>query len=117
MSHKVLKILKAQDSQFHEIAQKMDNELYEEEQRIKNSLESFIITSTCVPQVGDTVVQTTADSSFNFDGATGQFGQEAVSFYKVFGEVVDEDYSNYDPKLCNNGGKYGFTSIKVLLVE
>ena len=117
MSHKVLKILKAQDSQFHEIAQKMDNELYEEEQRIKNSLESFIITSTCVPQVGNTVVQTTASPEFNFDGATGQFGQEAVSFFKVFGEVVDEDYSNYDPKLCNNGGKYGFTSIKVLLVE
>ena len=117
MSHKVLKILKAQDSQFHEIAQKMDNELYEEEQRIKNSLESFIITSTCVPQVGDTVVQTTASPEFNFDGATGQFGQEAVSFFKVFGEVIAEDYSNYDPKLCNNGGKYGFTSIKVFMVE
>lgn len=117
MSQKILNQIKKTDVEFHEIAQKMDNELYKEEEEIKNSLKSFIITSTSVPQVGDTVVKTTADSSFKFDGSVGEFTKEAVSFFKVFGEVIAEDYSNYDPKLCNNGGKYGFTSIKVFMVE
>ena len=66
-------------------------------------------------RVGDEITTTT--STFWFDCLTGTFDNEARTCVEVTAEHIGEDYSEFKPELCRDGGCYGFDHWKVLAIE
>ena len=66
-------------------------------------------------EIGDVVATTT--SEFDYNGITHCFDQEATSYTRVTAIKVSEDYSDYHPDKCRNGGAYGFDYYEVTDIE
>lgn len=62
-------------------------------------------------ETGDVVSTTT--SEFDYNGYTGNF-ETTETYTTVICEKVGEDYTNYDPSKCRNGGAYGFDYYEVI---
>ena len=55
---------------------------------------------------GDTITTTT--SEFEFNVLSGNFERNLKWLGEVEATWIDDDYSQYDPSKCNNGGCYGY---------
>ena len=56
--------------------------------------------------VGDEVSTTT--STFDYDNVAGTFSSDLNAYADVDVEDKYSDYSEYDPRTCRDGGKYGY---------
>ena len=65
-------------------------------------------------EIGDIVATTTAE--FDYNGLTHTFDKEATTSTLCVVEWVDDDYSEFDPDKCRNGGCYGFDYYKVISI-
>lgn len=58
----------------------------------------------------------TTSSEFDFDNVEGRFTRELNYEYDVLVEHIRDDYSEYDPDKCNNGGCYSYHYYRVVEV-
>lgn len=66
-------------------------------------------------QIGDVVSTTT--SSFDYNGITHEFDNEAAESTIVIAILIESDYSQYEPGKHTDGGAYGFDYYKVVGIQ
>lgn len=59
-------------------------------------------------KVGTKVIWTTSELPYNNLKGTFVTFQELTHYADVDVEYIGEDYSEYDPRTCRNGGNYGY---------
>lgn len=65
-------------------------------------------------EIGELFIETTAE--FEFCSLSGHYTKNDSSIYGFFNHIGD-DYSEYDQKLCNNGGAYGYDFYCLMAIE
>ena len=66
---------------------------------------------------GDEVTLVNQNCKFEFDSITGTFNKNLYYYYIVDLELIETDYSEYDPLKSNNGGCYAYATCKVVKVH
>lgn len=65
---------------------------------------------------GDRVTLVNSNCEFEFDTVRGVFEKDLLYFFNVRLELLEVDYSNFEPDKSNNGGKYAFAECRVVKV-
>lgn len=82
--------------------------------------ENFRINTTYPDKVkkGSIILLPNRNCEFRYDSVLGVFytplPAELMFDFVIKGEIIDTDLSDYVPEKSNNGGKYGFATVKVL---
>lgn len=76
----------------------------------------IIITDELELEEGTTVVLTNSNCEFSFDNVRGVFADNLSYYFVVDLELVEADYSEYNPSKSNNGGAYAYGKFKVLKI-
>ena len=65
---------------------------------------------------GDYITLVNKNCEFEFDSVRGVFEDNLLYFFNVRLELLEVDYSNFEPDKSNNGGKYAFAECRVVKV-
>ena len=69
-----------------------------------------------IVKTGDFVTLVNNNCEFEFDNIRGVFEDNLLYIFNVKLELLDVDYSEFEPDKSNNGGKYAFATCRVVEV-
>lgn len=75
-----------------------------------------ITTDEEIVQKGDFVTLTNSNCEFEFDNIRAVFEDNLLYIFNVKLELLEVDYSEFEPDKSNNGGKYAFATCRVVEV-
>ena len=69
-----------------------------------------------IVKTGDFVTLVNNNCEFEFDNVRAVFEDNLLYIFNVKLELLEVDYSNFEPDKSNNGGKYAFATCRVVEV-